>query len=132
MAETALAFEWLYTRLSGDATLQALVGQRVYRHIAPAGAALPCVVLSYQASSDLTMVSTNRVWAAVIVSVKVVGKGGSYGTLRAAYDRIDELLHGASGGAVIACVREFQFDYAEMDNGVVYENVGGQYRLLVK
>lgn len=131
MAETANAFEWLFGVLSADQTLQSYVGQRVYRHLAPAGAPLPYVIMSYQAGSDLLVVGSARVWSALVIVVKVVGEVGTYMTLRAAVDRIDELLHGAGSGRVLSCVREFPLDYFETEDGVTAIHLGGQYRLLV-
>jgi len=130
--ETALAHQWLYQTLSGDATLQGYVGQRVYRDLAPQGAAMPYLVFSYQAGRDVEAVGAVRILSQITVLVRVWGRRSEYATLAAAATRVDELLHAGSGTNVLACVREFPIDMAETVDGVTYVALGGQYRLLVQ
>lgn len=130
--ETARAYAWLYSTLTGDATLQALVGTRVYRDVAPAAASYPLVVFSLQAGTDLMVVGATRVWSNLVCVVRAVGLAQTYATLQQIASRIDELLHAAVGTDVLMCVREVPIDYTETDYGESYAHVGGQYRLLVR
>ncbi|MBI4496313.1 MAG: DUF3168 domain-containing protein [Chloroflexi bacterium] len=125
---------WLYSVLSGDATLvSALGGTKVYSDLAPQDAALPYVVFGQQAPHDVMGVGTARIMVTNVYQVKVVGQGGSYQPLQAAADQVDALLHAASGtasgGTVLACVRDAVIRYTETDDGVQYRHVGGLYRI---
>jgi hypothetical protein len=42
--ELGIIDQWLYETLTGDVTVAAAVGSRVYADVAPAGATYPCVV----------------------------------------------------------------------------------------
>lgn len=132
MTETASAYQWLYTTLANDATLLGLVGGRVYRNVAPQGAAMPFLVFSYQGGYDVLGVGAVRIMSSLVCAVRAVGLWTGYDTLRQIADRADALLHAAQGTQVLACVREFPLDYVETDAGIVYAHVGGQYRLLVQ
>ncbi len=136
MIETARAHEWLYTVLSGDATLQGLVDTRIYRRLAPEGATMPFVIFQYQGGSDLTALGPYRILSSLVCVVKAVGTVATYGTLKQIADRVDTLLQAGSGvtldGRVLSCVREIPIDYEELDAGVRYQHLGGQYRLLVQ
>lgn len=137
MIETARAFEWLYGLLSADATLVALINGRVYRHVAPQGAARPFLVAGYLAGSDVMTVSTARIMSSLVCTVRAVGLATQYGTLVSIADRADTLLHAASGvvadARVLSCVRELALDYYEVSSeGLTFAHIGGQYRLQIQ
>lgn len=136
-AETFTAARWLYAKLAGDAALAAALGgaDRVWQELADQGSAMPYVVFQYQGGSDVAGVGTARIMANLLYLVRVVG-GGAHSELEAAADRIDAVLHGASGpvgdGIVFACVREQPISYTETSDGKVYRHVGGLYRLFTQ
>lgn len=125
--------QWLYGLLTGDPTLAGLVGGRVYGYVAPEGAALPFVVYSHQAGSDVRGNGPTRFMASLLYQVKAVGAGASFQPLKAIADRLDALLQGASGtvadGRVLVCVREQPIAYVEIDNGIIYRHAGGLWRI---
>jgi len=134
--ETARAHEWLYSVLSNDATLNSYVSGRIYRRLAPEGATMPYVIFQYQAGHDVQAVGPYRVMSQLVCVVKAVGLATTYATLKTIADRADALLQAASGttadGRVLSCVRETPIDYEEVDAGVRYQHLGGQYRLYVQ
>ncbi len=137
MAETARARAWLYTTLTGDPTLQELIGRRVYHGRAPTDAQYPFVVFQVLSpGNDLVAVGGIRVWSAPLFLIKAVGKGGGTGPLEPIVNRIDQLLHVGSGsvtnGVIEECVRERPHDLPEVSDGVQFQNLGGEYRIRVR
>jgi hypothetical protein len=138
MAESTTIDLWLNTALSGDASLAAVVGTRIYSDLAPDGAALPMVVYQMQAANDLMTNGAARVWANTLFLVRGVAQRVSYdGDLITMANRIDAVLHGASGsnaeGNVWECVRERPFRLTEVGaDGKQYRHLGGLYRILAK
>lgn len=136
MIETARVDRWLYERLAGDATLSGLVGGRIYAFVAPQGTAFPFVVFAHQGGHDVLGVGPARVMVSLLYQVKAVGQTAAVADLQPVADRIDALLHGASGavpdGTILACVREQAIEEAEVDDGVQYRHVGGLYRLIAQ
>lgn len=137
MIENTLVETWLYGKLKNDATLAAKVGSRVYSYVAPATAVTPYVVFNAQSPGfDVMGVGTARVMLNCLYQVKVVVQDASFSGAKDAADRIDELLHGAtgtpSGGEVLGCVREGPLAYAEVTDGIEYRHLGGIYRIWVQ
>lgn len=127
---------WLWGLLRYDATLQALVGSRVYADRAPLGATLPAVVFQQQAAVDVTTgPGVARIMTNTLYLVRGVAEGGSYTPLLPVEARIDELLQGASGSPVGAqvlhCHREAPFRLVERTDGIEIRHLGGLYRCWV-
>jgi hypothetical protein len=133
MIESWIADTWLYTVLSTDAQLVAVVGTQIYADVAPIDATYPVVVYSSQANHDVSALGAKRIFNSAVYQVKVIGQVASYGPLRVPANRIEALLHGKSGstpdGTVISAVRESFVRYSEVDNGLQYRHLGGLYRL---
>lgn len=136
MAETLVAEQWLHSVLSGDTALSTAVGGRIYGYLAPAGAAFPFVVYQNQAGRDVMGTGPTRIMANLLYIIKVIGETKSFGTIEAAANRIDAVLHAASGsnvrGTVIACVRERPFSLVESSPSGEYRHLGGIYRLFAQ
>ena len=136
MIELLRIDQWLYATLNGDATLMALVSG-VHNAIATQGAALPYVVFNFQGGGDVRGVGPTRIMSSALYQVKAVGGGASYAPLKAAVDRMDLLLQGASGsvtdGWIYSCVREQPIAFYETTpGGVQYRHAGGLYRIVVQ
>lgn len=136
MVEVTRVDQWLYETLSGDPTLSALVGGRIYSYLAPPTAALPFVLFAHQAGRDVRIVGGRRVLVDMVYQVKAVGSGGSFQPLKSIADRLDALLQGASGsvvdGVVYMCVREQPLAYVEVEKGVEYRHLGGFWRIIAQ
>jgi hypothetical protein len=134
VSESTVTDAWLYTTLTEDGTLAALVGDRVYADLAPGDAAHPLVVFALQSSVDLLAVGAVRVWAEQVYQVQAIGEGSAYAALAAVADQVDTLLHRASGtvtaGTVWSCVREGELRYTETDRGVTYHHLGALWRIM--
>ncbi len=135
MAESARVRAFIFTTLTNDPTLAGLIGNRAYHGVAPAQAQYPFVVFQMlSAGNDLLGVGTARIWSAPLFIVKAVCKGSSTGPVEPVANRIDQLLHSAAGtvtnGVIWECVRERPFDLPTNENGVVYQQLGGEYRFL--
>jgi hypothetical protein len=147
MNELVGAAAWLYARLSGDATLQAEVGQRIYADFAPDTdpatgdpPAYPLVVFHEQSTAPDTLgAGAARVLTQPLYCVKVIGEGVGYPALQAAADRIDALLSPVSGQSVtiggqtytVGSYRERPLAHAAPENGIRYSYLGGLYRLVI-
>jgi hypothetical protein len=140
LAETFVADSWLYAVLTGDATLMGLAAGGVHGYNNPNRSPLfPYVLFQMQgAGQDVRGVGTARIMAPMVYVVRGISEGNSFGgSLRQIADRIDTLLHAASGtaagGLVLVCVREQPFALPETaPDGRQYRHLGGIYRLFVQ
>lgn len=132
MSEILTADNWIYDTLVADATIVAGVSTRVYGHVAPIDSVFPYIVFKpAETSIDLMVVNAKRVWSDGLWLVIVVGKTQTFSTLQTVADRIDTLLHRASGAGVQTSVRERPFSMVEIVDGVQYRHLGGVYRIQV-
>jgi hypothetical protein len=134
MTETARVRSFIYQTLTGDATMQGLIGTKLYNGVIPAATALPAGVMQLlSGGNDLMGVGGVRIWADTLWLVKFIAKGASTGPLEPIAARADELLHAASGtvnnGVIWECVRERPFELPTVENGVNYVQLGGEYRI---
>lgn len=136
MIESVRVEQWLYATLTSDATLAVAVGTRCYGYIAPAAAQFPLLLFAMQDGSDVMGVGTVRVMFQGIFQVKVVGATNSFATLKPLADRIDAVLHGATGsvadGAILACTREQPLAYVDLSGETQYRHLGGLYRIIAQ
>lgn len=136
MAETVAAEKWLYSVLAADATLTGAVSTRIYAYTAPESATFPLVLFGQQSATDLMGVGPYRIWANMLYVVRGVGETASMAGVQTIANRIDTVLHAASGsnvdGIVYACVRVQPFALSETISGRQFRHLGGIYRLFVK
>lgn len=130
-------FEWVYTTLKNDATLAAQVPGGWHEHPAPEGTTFPYGTFQVQAGvEDIDAVGSRRIWEEVLLLVRVIREGRSTVALKTAADRMDTLLHRASGttdqGRVLSCVRDGVFHLPELSQGKSYRHLGGFYRVLAQ
>ncbi len=133
MLETARALEWIYTLLHGDSTLQGLAPGGVWHGLAPVGTVAPWVIAQHQAGTDVMVNSAYRVLVRDQFLVKIVGPTSGYANLVAAADRVDTLLHNSKGtvtdATILEVVRIAPLAIDELVDGVLYSNLGGEYRV---
>ena len=135
--EMGLTADFVYEQLTGDVTLAALVGSRVYRNLAPPGAALPYVIFGFVASVDRNNVGSRSImFTRPILDIK----GVVAGTDSAAADAIADAIHGAVNGKqrldvsvgeliILGCRRENIIEFVELTEDQQYCHRGGEYRL---
>lgn len=124
----------LRSKLTGDATLMALV-TGVYRNVAPDDATYPCVVLQkLDGSDDYTL--GRRVSTAYTYQARVDVEGGDLDAADDALARIDALLTDQTltvSGSTVWVVRRIGdiSDYAESQEGRIYQHVGATYSIVL-
>jgi hypothetical protein len=135
--EVFSAQAWLYSALTGDAELAAVVEERVYHAQAPEGATFPLVIFTMMSEADVQGVGTARILANPLFQVKVVTKGAPDADARTVADRIDEVVGKAvrqvQGSHTISARREGAISYVEQQpqSGAVFHHNGGLYRLYI-
>lgn len=138
MAETDVIDTWLYSTLTGDASLAATLGAStgVYADVAESEAAEPYVVYQMVAANDVDVVGGTRIITDALYQVKVVKQCRSYSELSVAEGRIDALLHLGSGtttgGRVYQARRVRPIRYTETREGRTYRHLGGDFRIHVR
>lgn len=138
MIDVELALRWLIQRLTGDAQLQSLIGNRVYRAVAPDDAPRPFVivhVIGYgqeDASGDRA-----RPMRSTDVLIRCWNSGGDFSSVSPIAQRIDELVHAQAewqqSGYVVQGGKRLSAAVAidEIVDGERYVSAGGLYRIYV-
>lgn len=134
ISESPRVEKWLFQVLTGDATIAAAIGTRVYVGAAPNTASFPLVIYAQiSPGDDLRGVGPVRVWGSPLYVVKAVDKGQSVQGLATLADRIDAVLHAVSGtttdGRIHFCERERGFRRTEVIGDQFYQHLGGEYRV---
>ena len=130
--------EALYTLFTADTTLMALI-KGVYNSVAPAddegNVTMAYPMLIFQQVSGLDGYTfTRRVRTAYLYQVRILDVGMDRETINGALARAETLLMDAEivSGTTLYCRREGEMPYmAEMDAGVMYQQVGATYRIEV-
>ncbi len=145
ISESVRAETWIYSTLTADTGAGGVnhattgVAGRIYAYMAPATATTyPQVIYNYQGGADVMGVGPARVMNSMLYQVKVIGKstGPVFSSIKVLADRIDTLLHAASGttadSRILSCVREQSISYVEVSGSDVYSHLGGLYRIQVQ
>lgn len=116
----------------GTALIAALGGTAIYAVQAPAGAAMPYVVINIAGGGDENL--SPRETINVVVAIKTVATNA--GTAAAVADLIKARLHDADGSITMTdswaawrCTHEAAIFYVENADRVQYWHAGGNYRL---
>jgi len=124
-AQKVAAF--VFDSLKADATFNAAVGGRLYRDQVPQAAALPAATVTVVSSTDSNTLGGDRAFGVVLVDVRVVGAGSSYGPINAAADAADAVLQnrtGSSGGVQVVELRRDQTQvYLESESGQTFAHI---------
>ena len=139
MAETARGRAFIARALKDDPTMQSLlpqIGDRIFYGPAPQGTAYPLVRMEILSpGGDLIVLGGARVWASPLFLVYAAVNKPSTGSIEPIADRIDALLHNASGvvtnGVVWSVLRERPFDLPDTSAVPGISRLGGEYRMLV-
>jgi hypothetical protein len=134
--ELPLIEAWIYTRLSGDATVAGRVGSRIYAYQAPERTACPLVLFNYQgpdAGGDSRGIGTARVMARAAYQIKIITRSAPLDADIAVADRIDTIFQGAvteeSNGYLFTARRLSPVSYLEQapSSAEVFHHLGGLY-----
>ncbi len=124
--------DWLFSTLSGDATLSAMVGGRVTEEPYPMEWQMPFVVFDLSGTRDVLGVGDVRIDTTSTYVVKAINKGTSWGSVLPIAKRIDALLHGKTATTArgnITCVRESVIAVPETVQAIQFRHLGGLYRI---
>lgn len=134
--EASTAEDFLYSTLSGDATLMALLSGGIWNTEAKQNRPdpkYPLLLFQYMSGLDYAAVGAYRIWTNMIYMVKVVSDGADFGAMNAAVARIDQLLHRASGaaadGTVWSCTREQVIRLPDGVAGSSFRQSGALWRI---
>jgi len=137
--EVALAFEWLYSTLSGDATLSSLAPGGVYRALAPPQlTTTPYVIFGFMSGTDTVTMNAYRIMAELTMQVKAVGPASSVAGVYQAAEQIDVLIGlvrtytNLPAGYSLSCWRQSPLEVDELVDGELWTNCGGLYRIQIE
>lgn len=139
MAETARGRAFIATTIKNDPTVQGILPQiadRIFDRPAPSATPYPYVRMDILSpGSDLIVLGGARVWANPLFLVYVATDKQSTGSIEPLVNRIDALLHRASGtvtnGVIWSVIRERAFDMPDASTVPNVSRLGGEYRMLV-
>lgn len=135
MSETAQAYQWIDSVLTGDSALMALATGGVWQGFADIGTMPPYVEYAQQSESDVLTVNAIRLKVHILMRIKGVGPvGAGYAALVSIANRIDALFKdqrniALSSGGILACYRESVLEYPDLVNGKQWSHLGGLYHI---
>lgn len=139
MNELGLTAKFIRQTLLADPVVTSLVQTRIHRNRAPKGSGLPYIVFTLVISRDKNAIGAkNRLFTRPLYTIKAVTEGEDDTTGDAIATAIDDALTGksdfigADGLIKLGVFREEPFDFAEEQEGVQYNHIGGQYRIFVQ
>ncbi len=126
------ADRWILSTLKNDATLAAVLGERIFTDVAPLESAYPLAILSFVSMVPVENASADRVMDDEIWRIKVVGNEPTYKNLEVIADKIRQILHKASGIGVIGCVCTGSLRFSEVENGQTYKTILLEFELFTQ
>jgi len=131
---------FVYSRLTGDPTLAALIGTKVYTRPAPSGTAPPYVIMTFLSSVDRNALGPGtRILTRPLYLIRCITTDPNTNIADQIADRIDDLLVGHFGSVpaqnifIGMIVREEAIRYEEVSpSGIVTQHTGGRYRMFVE
>lgn len=136
MIEAQRVMAFVFDSLKADAGaggVNTLLSGRIYRDLVPASALLPAATITLVSGTDSNTLGGDRVLETVLIDVRVIGDGASYGPLNPVADRIDAVLQnrgGVSGGVRTVELRRDQVQaFIETEaSGKTYSHLLATYR----
>jgi len=102
------ADRWLYTQLTTDTQLSAMLGGRVFVDEAPLNTQYPMAIMTFVSSQQVGNWSADRVMDNELWQIAVWTNRNNYTGIENIADRIRAVLHKAGGTGVIGCAFERQ------------------------
>lgn len=135
MSETSAIEQSLYTALTSEAGITAVVGTRVYAYLAPQGAVMPYIVYAPVAGEIEANCTHEQQTVEPLYIVRAVSEGGGMSTvqtlaalIRSAIETTAESV--VAGVQLLGCYRESTVEYVEIFEGKRYCHAGGAYRVV--
>src|SRR5260221_61628 len=135
--EIAQAFQWVDSTLRSDTLLMSYAVGGVWQGLADIGTIPPFATYGKQADSDVLTLNKVRLWASILLQIKMVGPANNYAALVAGANRIEALFGSVrsvalpGGGGVLESYRDGEIALEEPKpvNGVQWSHLGGFYRI---
>lgn len=133
--------DWIEETLTGDATLQGLVGSMrvsngpwVFEDYLPDDAAFPSIVFQNQGSVSVRGVGPTVFMEDTLYVVKAIAQVDNYSPLRAIANRCEALVADRHNiirpdGEILGTAKEAPFQLAEVDAGRQFRHLGGIFRI---
>lgn len=134
MNEAYIGFEFLYTLLSNDPALSALLPGGVFRGVAPPGTPTPFIAMNLQAGTDAITMNAVRLMSSLMYQIKVTGPSGTTPDVATAEHAMDALIKRTSGttpdGLILSFYRDSSIftDQLIPAKGEQWVSIGGMYR----
>lgn len=145
----AIAYRWIAARLAPSGVLDSVLAAAgvggAHADMIPVGTTWSTGAAPYRvtygeqtAGEDAYVIGQRRLTTDPLFQVAVVGRVAGVDSLEAAADRIDALLHEASGsvtgGEVLACTRERPLRLGPLygPGSITTYKLGGLYRLVIR
>jgi len=135
LSEVAQAFQWVNSTMRADSALMAAATGGVFQGMADIGTIPPYASYGKQADRDKLTVNAIRLWASILMQIKMVGPVSNFVALVAGANRIDALFGSVrptglpGGGGVLQCYRDGEIALDEIVNGAQWSHLGGLYRI---
>lgn len=141
--ESITVARWVYATLTGDPTLQDLLGgpQKAAQRVVEGtytGTEPLWITFTVLDPIDVKGVGMEQIMALTQVQVKAVARSSSYASVIPAYQRAHTLLEGrlnqepAQGGLILTAHRVSGIKYPERTSGIEYRHLGGLYETLTQ
>jgi Protein of unknown function (DUF3168) len=135
LESTDIIDPWLYSTLSTDAALIALVGARISNTLSSIPLTTPYITFDAASTRSIRGVGGVLLDTDSLYNVKAVSMSGSFNQASAIAARIRKLLDRANVTistpvpATLACFWELEIRYPEVLEGVQYRHLGGSFRI---
>lgn len=135
MSETAQAFAWIYSTMTGDAQLMAAATGGVWQGMADIATVPPYALYLQQSNADTLTMNARRLFTRGLFQIKAVGPASNYAALVTIANRIDALFGSTSSvalspsGGVLESYREQSYSADYPINGQPWSELGGLYQI---
>ena len=109
---------WIYGKITEDATLDALLGDRVYSDLAPEGTTCPFVTLTLVDVMPSENAYADNIFDVERWDIKVVDKSNSFINARTIAERIRVLIHKKTGTGIHGARFIQKRQYSQLDSGI--------------
>ena len=111
----SVASEYLYTKLTTDSGITAIVGQRIFKYVAPEGTAFPFIVIQEVTGTPVSNYTADIIGDRENWIIKVYDKGNSDIQADTIDRMIRTLLHKSSGAGVVYCTAGMRRPQSDTD-----------------
>jgi hypothetical protein len=125
--------QFIFGRISALPSVQALVGARIYREIAPLDSALPLIVFARLDQEDLSAIGQPVTSSIFMYDIQIHAEGLSSAPLLSATEAIVDALDGVAGavGSVYIAARKIRDTRIPtyVSDGLIHQRIGGEFEL---